>query len=76
VFAPIRGELARLYIAHALDLGLGGCTDTEIVITAALIGCCQVALQRGDRAWLDRHHWFGEACERLFNSQQVVPLDG
>jgi hypothetical protein len=26
-------------------------------ITAALIGSGQIALHRGDTAWLDRHRW-------------------
>jgi hypothetical protein len=35
-----------------------------------------VALQRGDRAWLDRHRWFADAAERLFRDQPAVPFDG
>jgi len=45
-------------------------------ITAALIGCGQIAIQRGDQAWMERHRWFGEAIDRLFNDQPAVPLDG
>jgi hypothetical protein len=33
-------------------------------------------LQRGDRAWLERHRWFGEAVERLFRDQPATTLDG
>jgi hypothetical protein len=33
---------------------------------ATLIELTMHAHQRGDQAWLERHRWFGEACERLF----------
>jgi hypothetical protein len=36
----------------------------------------QDALTIGDQGWLDRHRWFGDACERLFADQPAVPLDG
>jgi hypothetical protein len=80
-FAPIRADLARLFLEHKAELGLGGWTDDQIVakvsdITAALFGCGQVALQRGDTEWLDRHRWFSDACTRLFVDQPAVPLDG
>ena len=43
-------------------------TDEQLVertsdITAALFGCGQIALQRGDTEWLDRHRWFSDACD-------------
>ena len=80
-FAPVRAELGRLFLQHKHDLALKDWTDQQVVervndIAAALIGCGQVALQRGDRQWLERHRWFGEACERLFRDQQAMPLDG
>jgi hypothetical protein len=79
-FAPIRADLARLLIAHKADLGLTDWTDDKIVdhvtwIASALIACGMVALQRGDRAWLERHRRFGEANERLFADRHAVPLD-
>ena len=66
---------------HKVELQLAGWTNERTLggvadITAALIGCGQVALQRGDTAWLDRHRWFGDACERLLADQSAVPLDG
>jgi hypothetical protein len=45
-------------------------------ICAALIGLGQLALQRGDEAWLQRHAWASEAFARLFNDQPAVKLDG
>ena len=80
-FAPIRGDLARLYIAHKGDLGLLDWTDAQLVehvddVTAALIGCGRVAMQRGDEAWLERHRWFAEACERLFSDLPATRLNG
>jgi hypothetical protein len=45
-------------------------------ITATMINCAQVALQRSDAAWLLRHRWFSDACARLFKDQPAVPLDG
>jgi len=45
-------------------------------VTTALIGCSQVAVQRGDSAWLARHAWAAEAFARLFADEPAVPLDG
>jgi hypothetical protein len=78
-FANVRADLARLYIEHKVELQLTDWTDEQIVervsdITAALIGCAHIALQRGDAAWLERHQWFGEACGRLFRNQAAIPL--
>jgi hypothetical protein len=80
-FANVRADLARLFIEHKVELGLYNWLDEEIVakvsdITAALIGCGQVALHRGDTAWLDRHCWFADATERLLKDQPAVLLDG
>jgi hypothetical protein len=78
---PIRADLARLFIqykarprARRLDRPAG--VERVNDITAALIGCGQIALQRGDAAWLERHRWFGDACQRLFADQPAVKLDG
>jgi len=61
-------------------LQIGDWSDDEIVtktndITAAMIGC-SVAMERGDRAWLERHEWFAEAAARLLRDHPAVPLDG
>jgi hypothetical protein len=66
----IRGDLARLYIAHKRDLALDDWSDEQVVaevnrITSALVACAMVAMQRDDRAWLERYHWASEAFERL-----------
>jgi hypothetical protein len=49
--------------------------DLGCLLVAAPIGCGQVALQRDDRAWLERHRWFSEAFARL-NDQAAVPPTG
>src|SRR5262249_47931008 len=69
-FAPIRADLARLFIAHKAELGIADWADDKVVdqvswIASALIACGMVALQRGDQAWLERHAWFGEAIEPI-----------
>jgi len=79
-FNDIRGDLARLFIAHKTDLRLADWSDGDIVartsdILASLIACGTIALQRGDAARLARHRWFGEACDRLFQDQPATPLD-
>jgi hypothetical protein len=56
-------------------------SDEEIVakvdaITTALLAAGTVAVARGDQAWMERHHWFSEAVERLFNDQLATALDG
>jgi len=48
-----------LFILHKADLGLDDWTDQQVVervndITAALFSLGQVALQRGDTAWLEQ----------------------
>jgi hypothetical protein len=50
--------------------------EHESDITAALIGCAQVALQHGDSAWLEQHAWASEAFARLFADEPAVKLDG
>ena len=80
-FAPIRADLARLFIARKVELGIADWADDKVVdqvnwIASALIACGMVALQRGDQAWLERHAWFSEAVERLFDDHPAVPLDG
>jgi hypothetical protein len=34
------------------------------------------AVQRGDSEWLERHHWFTDACERLMGGQPATAFDG
>jgi hypothetical protein len=80
-FAPIRADLARLYLAHKTELKLDDVADAEIVanvnaITQALMIAGTQATQRGDRAWMERHRWFGEAVQRLFADLPAAPLDG
>ena len=63
------------------DLRLGARTDQQVIdhvsdIIAALIGCGKVAIERGDKAWLDRRRWFRDACARLFNGEPTMMLDG
>ncbi len=60
---------------------MGDWSDDEIAakvddITAALVFCGKAAIERDDKAWLDRHRWFRDACARLFADQLVVLLDG
>ena len=73
--------MGRLYILHKDDLKRDDMADDEIVrrvndITAALMAAGMHASARGDQAWLERHRWFGEACERPFADQPAVKLDG
>jgi hypothetical protein len=79
-FAPIRAELARLYIRHAADMALD-LSDNEIIartseITSLLIVLTMQATKRGDQVWLDRHTSFRSACARLLDDQRAVALDG
>jgi hypothetical protein len=80
-FARVRSQLAVLFINHRIELQLDEWSDESIValvddIAGALWVCMQDALTIGDQGWLDRHRWFGDACERLFADQPAVPLDG
>jgi hypothetical protein len=51
-------------------------SSRRFVAKLAPVHPAQDPLRRGDTAWLVRHAWFGEACERLFENQAAVPLDG
>ena len=80
-FAPIRADLARLFIQHKADMDMRDWPDDAIIartsdITAALIGLTMHARQNGDDAWLDRHAWFLAACTRLLDDGDAVRLDG
>jgi hypothetical protein len=80
-FAPIRSQLAVLYIEHKADMAMGDWLDAEIVrrtseITAALIVLSRMPRANDDTARLLRHRWFFAACGRLFDDQRAVPLDG
>jgi hypothetical protein len=80
-FAPIRADLARLFILHKAELGMTEWRDEAIVaetnkIMSALMTATTHALAHNDQAWLERHRWFSEALERLFADQPAVKLDG
>ena len=80
-FAPIRGELARLFIQHKVDLCLADWADAQVIervddIANALMRCDIIALQQGNAVWLERFRWFAEACERLFDDQPATRLNG
>jgi hypothetical protein len=56
-FAPVRADLARLFLAHKAELGMLDWSDEQIVaqtndIVGALIACGIHATAHGDRAWL------------------------
>jgi hypothetical protein len=80
-FAPVRADLARLFIEHKAELGLAAWSDEAIVsevnlIASSLIAAGIHAADRGDAGWLERHRWFGEAFERQFKGELAVPLNG
>ena len=80
-FAPIRADLARLFILHKAELGMAEWRDEAIVaetnnIMAALMAASTHALAHDDQAWIERHRWFGEALDRLFRDQPATRLDG
>jgi hypothetical protein len=78
--APVRAELARLYIRHSADMALD-LSDEELIartseITNLLFALTHHARLRDDQAWLARHRWFIDACERLIDDERAAPLDG
>ena len=80
-FTPFRADFSRLFIQHKVDLGMSAWSDEEIVaqtndIMAALIATSRQAVLHADLAWFKRHRWFVGACDRLFDSQAAMPLDG
>jgi hypothetical protein len=80
-FAVVRGELARLFIEHKADMGMGDHPDAYFVehvndVAATLVFLSVHALDHGDEAWLARHEWFRQACNRLDHDQPAVKLDG
>ena len=79
-FAPIRANLARLYLQHLADLGMADASDESVIaqvddITAVLKGLTARALANRDRAWLVKHAWFGVACQQLLHDQPATASD-
>ena len=78
---PAGYGLARPFLAHKADLGMGDWSDAAIIantnwIAGTIMACGQIALNRNDTAWLERHRWFSDAAARIFDNGQAVPLDG
>jgi hypothetical protein len=67
-FAPIKTRLARAYLDHKADLGVG--SDQEIIdrvddITAILFGLTCRAVRGDDYEWMARFGWFAEIVAAL-----------
>jgi hypothetical protein len=80
-FAPIRADLARLYIVHHGHLGLAPGNDAWIIehvdlITFTLYRAFIEARKRNDDVFLARIEWWRRACGRLFDDEPAMPLDG
>jgi hypothetical protein len=80
-FAGIRADLARLFIAHKADMGMGGYPDAYFVertndVTAVLWVLSQHAIDHGDWDWLRRHRWWIQAAIRLHHGEATTALDG
>lgn len=77
----VRGELARLFVRHKVDIGLADRGDAEIIanadnVMAFLLDRYGVAELTSDDAWLARFKWFVDACNRLQQDLPAVPMDG
>jgi hypothetical protein len=62
-FAPIHADLARLFIAHKGDMGLGDWTDAEVTarvddVASTLINLSLMALDARDQTWFEQHQWW------------------
>ena len=80
-FAGIRADLARLYMAHRVDLGLALASDEWIIahtndLTAVLWFLSQHAIDHNDWDWLTRHYWWLQAATRLNRGEASTALDG
>jgi hypothetical protein len=80
-FAPIRADLARLYMRHRVDLGLALASDQSLVantdnITATLWCLSKHALDHNDVSWLRRHRWWIRAAISLHHGECTTALDG
>ena len=81
MFAPIRGQLARVFVEHKADMGFPDATDARIVehvddIGAVLIALTEHATKIDDRVWLRRHIWWRLLAHQLRNELPTAPLDG
>jgi hypothetical protein len=79
--APIRGDLAGLFIAHKAELGLADRADAEIKtriddIIWHLWQRVALAVHGGDDIFLQRFGWLIGAFQRLDAGECVAPLDG
>lgn len=84
-YAPIRSELARLFVLHKADLGMADVPDDQIVanlnrIAEIVMAKTNAVLASDDAAkteeWLVRHRWWVEAGIRLYCGLPAVRLDG
>ena len=80
-FAPIRSDLARLYLRHRVDLGLALATDEWIVahvndITAVFWTLSRHALDHGNVGWLRKYRWWIQAAIALHHGERATALDG
>lgn len=80
-FTPIRGQLARAFIANKASMGLGDASDEWILahvddICLVLSALTDHAIAIDDRPWLRRHVWWRALAYCLRNNLSGAPLDG
>jgi hypothetical protein len=80
-FTPIRGQLARAFLANKASMGLGDATDEWILahvddVAAVLMALTEHAINIDDKAWLRRYVWWRALAYALSNDKPGPPLDG
>ncbi len=79
-FAPIKGELCRLFLDHRDELGVVGLTDEFIVantddVMTVLMALVVEANRAKATEWLNKFSWFADACAKLLDDAPTENLD-
>jgi len=73
----MRGELARLFIAHKTDLAIAHFADADIVARVDDVEAVVLARFLSCRErFVGRFPWLADAIERLQRGELAVPMDG
>jgi hypothetical protein len=79
--APLRGVLARAFIANKASMGMADVDDRWIIehvndICLVLVKLTEHAVAIDDRPWLRRHLWWRLLAHQLSNELPTAQLDG
>ena len=72
---PVRGELARLFVANKDRLGIGHFSDHDIVANVDDVARVVLAMSTAPR-FAERFPWMADAIARLQRGERAIGMDG